>query len=68
MTDETLFDYIKSKLNGITEMPLGVLALCPFHEEKTASFYVSARKQSFECIGCGARGDSKEAFDRFLKS
>ena len=68
MTDETLFDYIKPKLNGITVMPLGVLASCPFHEEKTASFYLSERKQAFECYGCGKEGSSKEAFDSFLKA
>lgn len=31
-------------------------ACCPFHEEKTPSFTVSAEKQFYHCFGCGAHG------------
>jgi DNA primase catalytic core len=30
---------------------------CPFHEEKTPSFYVHNEKGLYYCFGCGAKGD-----------
>src|ERR1700689_317196 len=32
-------------------------ACCPFHNEKTPSFYINDDKQFFHCFGCGAHGD-----------
>ncbi len=49
---EIVSDYIPLKKSGARYR-----ALCPFHTEKTPSFYVDADKQLFYCFGCGAGGD-----------
>lgn len=32
-------------------------ACCPFHDEKTPSFYLNDSKQFYHCFGCGVHGD-----------
>jgi len=45
-------DYLPLKKSGTKYR-----ALCPFHSEKSPSFYVDADKQLFYCFGCGTGGD-----------
>ena len=33
------------------------VGLCPFHEERTASFSVNAESKLYHCFGCGEKGD-----------
>ncbi len=46
--------YLTLKKSGHDSMT----GLCPFHQEKTASFSVSPSKQVYYCFGCGAGGDA----------
>jgi DNA primase len=46
-------DYVRLKKSGAQNFS----GLCPFHNEKTASFSVHATKQFFHCFGCGVSGD-----------
>jgi DNA primase len=39
------------------------VGLCPFHEERTPSFFVHPAKNRFNCYGCGQYGDAVD----FLK-
>jgi DNA primase catalytic core len=42
---------------GLKRKGKSLQALCPFHQEKTPSFSVSAEKGLYKCFGCGASGD-----------
>ncbi|HEX5756883.1 MAG TPA: DNA primase, partial [Arenimonas sp.] len=49
---EVIGRYVALKKDG-TEFK----ARCPFHDERSPSFYVSPVKQFYHCFGCGAHGD-----------
>lgn len=50
--EEIVSSYIKLERSGAN-----LKAKCPFHNEKTASFFVSPARGSFYCFGCSAGGD-----------
>ena len=39
---------------------------CPFHQEKSASFYVTPEMRRFKCFGCQAGGDAISFVQRYL--
>ena len=49
---EVISQYVPLKQKGNS-----YFGLCPFHNEKTASFSVNSEKQFYYCFGCGAAGN-----------
>lgn len=49
---EVIGTYVKLQRKGSS-----YFGLCPFHNEKSASFSVSPEKQMYYCFGCGAGGN-----------
>ncbi|HPF16154.1 MAG TPA: DNA primase [Thermotogota bacterium] len=55
-TEVNIVDLISSYIE-LQKSGRNFKALCPFHQEKTPSFYVYENTQSYHCFGCGANGD-----------
>lgn len=50
---EFIDSYVPLKKQGSSH-----IACCPFHNEKTPSFNVIAKKQFYHCFGCGTSGNA----------
>ncbi|KKS05177.1 MAG: primase protein [Candidatus Nomurabacteria bacterium GW2011_GWC2_41_8] len=50
--EEVVSSYIKLEKTGVN-----LKAKCPFHNEKTPSFFISPDRGTYYCFGCGASGD-----------
>src|SRR5437016_13895456 len=62
----SLIESIKAKIDVVEEVGLVVAlrksgkslqGVCPFHNERTPSFYVFAESQTWRCFGCNEGGD-----------
>lgn len=51
--EDIVGDFVTLKRRGAN-----YVACCPFHQEKTPSFYVSPSKGIFKCFGCGKSGSA----------
>ncbi|MFA5764250.1 MAG: DNA primase [Candidatus Paceibacterota bacterium] len=58
--EEVVGSYIKLERAGNN-----LKARCPFHNEKTPSFFVSPDRGSYYCFGCGAKGDIFSFVEQF---
>ena len=56
---DVISGYTSLRKRGITYS-----GLCPFHQEKTASFSVNAEKGLYYCFGCGEGGDVVRFMER----
>ncbi len=51
-----IVDFLKQYLT-LTPTGKNFKALCPFHQEKTPSFFISPERKIWHCFGCGLGGD-----------
>jgi DNA primase len=58
--DELISSYVKIEKSGKSYK-----AKCPFHNEKTASFFISPDRGGYFCFGCGAKGDIFSFVEQF---
>ncbi len=52
--DVVVSDYVQLVSGGGAQLK----GVCPFHDEKSASFYVNPAKGVYHCFGCGEGGDT----------
>jgi hypothetical protein len=51
-----IYEFARDKLN-LKPSGVNFVALCPFHDERTPSFYLYTGSNRFCCFGCGEKGD-----------
>ena len=51
--EDVIGDFVTLKRRGAS-----LVACCPFHNEKTPSFYVTPSKGIYKCFGCGKAGSA----------
>lgn len=52
-----LYDIALPYLEKIRQIGNKISASCPFHDDKTPSFFIYLGTNTFHCFGCQARGD-----------
>lgn len=55
--DKVVLSDVIGKTVRILNKGRNKVACCPFHKEKTPSFYISDEKGVYHCFGCGAHGN-----------
>ncbi len=58
LRSRTLLSALVGRTLKITKAGREYKACCPFHNEKTPSFYVNDDKGFYHCFGCSAHGDA----------
>src|SRR5271154_5649898 len=58
--EDVVSSYIK-----LDRVGTNLKARCPFHNEKTPSFFVSPERGGYYCFGCGAKGDIFSFVEQF---
>jgi DNA primase len=58
INDEARVEDIVGEFVSLKKRGVNLIGNCPFHNEKTPSFYVSPTKGIYKCFGCGKAGGS----------
>ena len=52
-----IVELIEARTGPVRRVPRGMMARCPFHEERTASCSIDPVAKLYHCFGCGEGGD-----------
>jgi DNA primase len=53
-----IVELVSEYVPGLQRAGRNMKGRCPFHQERTPSFIVSAERQTYHCFGCGEGGDA----------